>query len=186
MRMISADSLLTMVLVFVPQHRHRHPSGVVGLGRQIQLVEITRLVQGIGHHPGTGLEAPAVIAHVPVHHRDIDHPLQSLQSTENQSAMGPRTGIGNVKMIASGFGLEAIPAARPRGAVGGDPVAESRRLTLEAPAAFLGIVPLVVPLPVDQQTHADPLMICVCSRIVRTPDHGAWPAFLPAAQRPVL
>src|SRR3546814_13528594 len=61
-------------------------------------------------------------------------------------------------MVAPGLGLEAAFAAGARRAVGGDPVAEGAFLPLEAAAGLGGIVPLVVPGAVDQQSHCELLL----------------------------
>ncbi|MNG21648.1 hypothetical protein D3C84_1060390 [compost metagenome] len=66
--------------------------------------------------------------------------------------MGPGAGEGNIQVIATGLRLETTFAARPGAAVGGDPVASLGILALEA-AVNGGVVPLVMPASVNQQTH---------------------------------
>ena len=99
------------------------------------------------------LEGPAMLGHVPMDDGDGDHFLQPFQRAEDQRPMRPGAGEGDIEMIAARFGLKAGLAARPRGAVLGDPAAELRRRPFEPAAGRLRVVPLIHPLAVLQQSH---------------------------------
>ena len=152
----------------VPQHRHGDAPGIIRVGLQVQLVQATDAEDRVGHHAGPGFEGPALIAHQPVHHRHVDHLLQPLQAPEDQRAMRPGAGQRDIQVVTPGFGLEAAFAFRPGGAVGGDPVAELRLRALEATAALFGVVPGVLPLAVDQQSHG-----VLRLHLNQCPDHNA-------------
>ena len=133
--------------LLVPQRRHRHPARVAGVGLGVDLVEAGKPVDDIRDAPGRLGEHPALVAHQGVDHRQPDRVLEPLEGTHDHGAVGPRARQRHVKVVAPGLGLE------PRGAVGGDPVAELALRAHEAPARLLGVVPLVVPDAVDQSSH---------------------------------
>ena len=159
-----ADDLRGLVVddglsLLVPQHRHSDDAGVVGLGPGVDLVHevetIGTVIAGALERLTTGAgELPARIAHVRVHHRQGNHVLQPLQPAEDQGAMGPGAGVGNVQVITPGLGLEATLATGAGAAVRGDPVAKLRVLANEFTVFPLGLQPVVPEGAVDQQTHA--------------------------------
>ena len=67
--------------------------------------------------------------------------------------MRPGAGQRHIKVIASRFCLEAPGAAWPGSAICGDPVAELRRFAHKMPTFFFGIIPLVDPFSLLQQSH---------------------------------
>jgi hypothetical protein len=60
---------------------------------------------------------------------------------------------GLIEVIAGGLRRKASLARGPGRAVRRDPVAKARRLALEPAAAAAGVVPLVVPDALDEQSH---------------------------------
>ena len=124
MRMISADSLETIVLLLlVPEDRHTRPPGVLRVGHQVDLVEPAVAVEMV--RPGL-VELPAFEQHVRLDHRNADHVGQLLQLAEDQGAVRPGAGERDIEVIAAGLGLEAALAGRAGGAVGRHPVAKLR------------------------------------------------------------
>ncbi len=117
MRMISADSLLTIVLSCLSQS-----TGTVtrpeyfGIGGDIDVVqERLRAVDRVRHDAGAGLEGPAVARpSCQFTTESADHALEPFQLAEDQRAMRPGTGVGDVEVIAAGLRLEAALAARAR------------------------------------------------------------------------
>ena len=136
MRMISDDSLETIVCsLLVPQHRHRDPAGIGGIGPGVDLVQEVEAVERVAGRAILGQESPAVLAHVMVHDRDRDDVLELLQLAQDQRAVRPRAGQRNVEMVAAGLGLEAAHAPFGRLAVHRDPVAPLRLAADEFSAA---------------------------------------------------
>ena len=70
-RFVADDALLTLV----PEHRYRHPAGVVRIVLPVALVEKLQIIQGIAARAGLGVEGPAVLAHQPAHHRNLNDVL---------------------------------------------------------------------------------------------------------------
>ena len=66
MRMLSEDSLLTMVLGPDPEHRYRDSSGVVGYSIGVELMEILIPVKTFSGLPLPVLENPLLLKHVRV------------------------------------------------------------------------------------------------------------------------
>src|SRR5690606_25035524 len=97
-------------------------------------------------------EGPALFEHAPVHHRHRHQVLQPLERVKDQGAVRPGTGVADVKTIASGLGAVSALPVRAGTAIGGQPIAEAGLLALER--AVAGFVPLVMPLAVDQKSHA--------------------------------
>src|SRR5690554_3615625 len=118
-------------------------------------MQVLGLVDGVGHHPVIGFEGPAVLGHQRVDHRHRDHLLQALEYPEDQGTMGPGAGQRYVQMIASGLGPEAILPGWPGPAIGGHPVAELGLAADELTLAGFGVVPLVDPFALDQQSHGN-------------------------------
>src|SRR5690606_27085557 len=92
-------------------------------------------------------EPPALGPHVPVDHGQRYVSLQPLQLAEDERAVRPRAGEGDVEVIAAGLGRVAAGAVRRH------PLAERTFRAHEAATGLLGVVPLVVPDAVDQQAH---------------------------------
>jgi hypothetical protein len=151
--MISDDSLLTMVPSLVPQHRDRDAPGVARLCRGVDLVQELRVMDGIGNDPGAFREGPAVLRHEPVHDRFRDHGLQSLERAHDPHAVYPGASQTDIEMVPARLRLKSPFAVRAGRSVGGDPVAELALAANEAAAARLGIIPNVLPLAIDQQSH---------------------------------
>src|SRR5690606_34229343 len=76
-----------------------------------------------------------------------DHVFQALQLADDQRAMRPGTGQRHVEVVAARRGSEVARA------VGADPAAEGAVLADEAAARVGRVIPLVVPLPVDEESH---------------------------------
>ena len=140
----------------IPQHRHIDAPGVVGLRGGVDLIEKARVTHRIRDDAGAVLEGPAVLGHVPMHHRQADHALQALHLAKQQGAMRPRTGERHIQVIAAGLSLEA---ADPRGAgraVRGHPVAEQRRRPRESAGRVRGKMVFPAPHAVDKHSHPSP------------------------------
>ena len=58
-------------------------------------------------------------------------------------------------MVATAFGFESILARGPCCPVFGNPVAEGSFRSLETSTGRFRVIPGVVPLPVDEKSHAD-------------------------------
>src|SRR5690606_25957241 len=84
-----------------------------------------------------------------------DHLLQPLEYPEDQGAVGPGAGQRYIQMIAPGLGPEAILPGWPGPAIGGHPVAELGLAADELTLAGFGVVPLVDPFALDQQSHGN-------------------------------
>src|SRR5262245_37275575 len=67
--------------------------------------------------------------------------------------MGPRAGERDVEVIAVPLGAETAAARRSRRAVARDPVAKLRFAAHEPAFRRCGVVPDVVPLAVDEDSH---------------------------------
>src|SRR3546814_434223 len=85
--------------------------------------------------------------------RNRDKVFELLQLAEDQGAMRPWTGIGDIEVIAAGLRLEAAAAARARCSVRRDPVAELRLRPLEMSPGRFRVVPDVLPLSFDEPAH---------------------------------
>src|SRR5690606_552029 len=136
------------VALKVPQHGNGYASAIAGLCPQIDFVQILGLGDGIGHHAGAGLEGPAVFSHIGVDHRHADHLFQAFQGAQDQCAIGPGAGQGNVKMVAAGLGAKSTRTAGPGTAISGDPVAKLRIAAYETSTGAGCVVPLVLPFSV--------------------------------------
>ena len=104
-----ANDLGTLVvddgaLLLVPQQRHSDTAGVVRFDGQVDVAQEggARDRLRCGGHLGSVLatifrqaEAPAALAHVPVHDRHADDIFKALELPHNQRAVGPGTGIGD-------------------------------------------------------------------------------------------
>src|SRR5215472_4541534 len=73
--------------------------------------------------------------------------------------MSPGTGETDIEMVSARLGLKPTLAAWAGRSVCGDPVAELALAANEVAPAGRGIVPEVVPLAVDQQSHFCLLLI---------------------------
>src|SRR3546814_11672804 len=89
--------------------------------------------------------------------RNRDKVFELLQLAEDQGAMRPWTGIGDIEVIAAGLRLEAAAAARARCSVRRDPVAELRLRPLELSPGRFRVVPAVLPLSLHNPAHVFPL-----------------------------
>src|SRR5690606_24012770 len=85
--------------------------------------------------------------------RNRDEVFELLQLAEDQGAVCPGTGIGDIEVIAAGFRLEAAVAARTRRPVRRDPVAALRLRPLEMAPGRFRVVPDVLPLSFDEPAH---------------------------------
>src|SRR5690606_38815569 len=79
-------------------------------------------------------EGPALVAHMRVNDVKTDRVLQTLELAEDDGAVGPGAGIGDVEMVAPGLCGKTAFAARARRAVLGDPAAERGGFALELAA----------------------------------------------------
>jgi len=137
----------------VPQDGHGDPAGIGRVGLGIDLVHMVGAVDRIGDRARGVGKRPALVQHVGIDDGQGNDVFQFLQTPENQCAVGPGAGMGDIKMIAVGLRLEAGLARRPRRTVRGHPVAKVRILADEFAARRFGIVPGIVPDAVDQKTH---------------------------------
>src|SRR5690606_27466943 len=126
----------------VPEHRHRGAAFVAGVRLQVQLVEVVKAVAWLA----VAAEFPAVLQHQRANHTDADVTLEALQHPEDQGAVGPGAGQGDVQMVAPALRRKAPLAAGAGAAVGGYPVAKAAVLADEFPRAGPGGVPPVPPL----------------------------------------
>lgn len=70
------------------------------IGVQIQLVEKFMLIEGIaGGRRKSIIKRPAVFQHQWIHDGNRNKRLQTFQFTENERAMRPGAGKGNVQMV---------------------------------------------------------------------------------------
>ena len=158
MRMISADSLLTMASV-----RLSHSTGTVarpgvaGDGAQVD----------VGQRPAAGqriaafAELPASFEHQGFDHGNRNHALEALEDAEDQRPVRPRAGVGDEQVVAAGLGREAGACLI------GDAIAELRLAAHEPTAVGRGVVPVVVPDAVDQQAHGQPCSFLAISVVWR-------------------
>ncbi|KJJ22652.1 hypothetical protein HMPREF3150_00264 [Pseudomonas aeruginosa] len=109
----------------------------------VALVQKGQAVEAIAGGAVGGVEGPAVLAHQPTDHRNIDQRLQPLQLAHDQGPMGPGAGQRDIEMVAPALGGERR-LAQPMAALG--------VFALEA-AVFLCVIPLVVPAAIDQLSH---------------------------------
>ena len=108
--MISEDSLLTIVLVFLSQSTGTVTRPLnLRIRRGVELVQELRVDDRVGNHSVAFVERPALAAHEVVDHRQPDHVLEPLELSEDQRAMRPGARIGDVEMVAPGFCLERLP-----------------------------------------------------------------------------
>src|SRR5687768_1660066 len=96
------------------------------------------------------IKCPAFAAHVVVDDRNRNDILQLLECAEDQCAVSPGAGVGNIEMVSACLGLESGLAGWSSLTFGGYPIAELRFRTDEAATAVLCIIPLVMPNAVDQ------------------------------------
>src|SRR5690606_38321831 len=136
------------LLALVPEHRHRYPAGVARVVLLVALVQETEVVQRVAGGSGRAVEGPAVLAHQPAHHRDLDQRLQPLEAPGDQGAVRPGAGQADIQVVASRFGREAAGSGGARGTIRGDPVAMLRGFALET-AVPGGVIPLVMPAAVN-------------------------------------
>src|ERR1700738_2575331 len=139
--------------LLVPQNRNRDMARVGQVRPRVDLVQIVRAADRIGNHAIAYGEAPALLGHEPMHNRDIDEWRKPLQGAEDQGPMRPGAGQGNIEMIATGFGPISADPRRAGRTVSGNPTAENAVSTHETSAAGRGIVPLIVPTTVNEQSH---------------------------------
>jgi len=107
----------------------------------------------VGDDTVSFFKGPAIRTRNRVHDRHADHVLQTFQEPENHCPVGPRTGIGNVEMIAPGFGLKPAIASWSGLAARRYPVTNFRVGADETAVFGFGVTPLVVPLTVNQKAH---------------------------------
>ena len=140
----------------VPKDRHRHPARRVGLGAGVYVPQEGRAEKRVARRAGKiGAEGPAVVQHVWMYDGNADHLFQPFERAEDQRAMRPGAGVGDIEVIAPRLGPETAGAGRAGRAVRRDPVAELRRVALERTARGGGVIPAAVPCAVDELSHAD-------------------------------
>ena len=152
----------------VPEHRNGHAAGVVTVRFQVQLVQLAETVERIAS--GTRkpvIQFPATLQHVRMHHGYTDVILQPFQGTHDQGAMGPGTRIGHIQVITPALCRETTVTRGPGTAIGRYPVAKLTFRALESPAGTFRVVPLVLPFPVNQQSHHCLLTLTVEERVTR-------------------
>src|SRR5690606_36974277 len=96
----------------VPQHRHGDPPGITGPGLDVDLVQVAGAIDAVGNGARAVTEPPALGPHVPVDHGQRYVSLQPLQLAEDERAVRPRAGEGDVEVIAAGLGRVAAGAVR--------------------------------------------------------------------------
>src|SRR5690606_17660449 len=131
--------------LFVPQDRHGHAAGVAGIGADVDLSQVTSAEQPVLARAGhRGVEAPALVTHEVVDHRDVDGLLEALQRTHDQRAVRPWARQRDIQVIAVGDCRMST--------LGADPTVKAGRVPHEA-ALGVGLVPLGRPLAVDEASH---------------------------------
>lgn len=101
------------------------------------------------------LEFPAVFQHQRINDGDRDQVVQLFQLAEDQGAMRPGAGEGDIEVVTIFLRLETAFSGRAGCAIRCDPVAELRGAALEMPLGFLGVVPDVLPHTFHQHAHDD-------------------------------
>ena len=99
------------------------------------------------------VEFPAAGQHQRIDHRYRDQVFELLQLSEDQRAVCPGAGIGDVQVVATGFGLVAGGARRACRSVGGNPIAEGRGAALEMAGGRFRVIPDVLPDAVYEHSH---------------------------------
>ena len=140
----------------VPEYGNGHAAGVSRVGARVDLVEEIQSVEAVPGGALLGKKGPAVGAHEMVHDGHGNDVFELLQNAEDQRAVSPRAGVGDVEVIAAGLRLEAAFAAGRGQPLTRDPVAPQRFGPHEAAAGLPGRVPDVMPFSVDQPSHAMP------------------------------
>ena len=89
--------------LLVPQHRHRHAPGVVGVGLDVQLVQAREAVHRVADDARVlGLvERPRLGGHVRRHDTEPDRMLEAFEFEEEVHARRPRTSEANVDLRPS-------------------------------------------------------------------------------------
>ncbi len=89
------------VVFLIPQHRHGNAPGIVRIGMKIELIEkivLIELVAGGGRK--AIIKGPAALQHQGVNHRYVDKWLKAFQRAQDQRAVRPWAGEGDVEMVA--------------------------------------------------------------------------------------
>jgi hypothetical protein len=155
MRMISALSFDTMRPVCgVPQNRHRHAGRHTRVGALVDLPHEGRSEQRVARRAvEIGVEGPALAQHVGMHDRNADMILQPLELrkiivrfAQGQAWLTNRGGSARFRLRTRH--RRWVPARHPA-----SPSCGTARLPLERAAGGFGVVPLVAPDAVDQETH---------------------------------
>ena len=127
MRMISDNSLLTIVPVFLSQSTGTVTRPlIVGPRLDIEFAQLLRAEDGIGNDARPRIEGPAALGQKPMDDRERDHALEPFEPAEDEGAVRPRAGERDDEVIAARLRLEAAGAARPGFPARGHPVAERR------------------------------------------------------------
>src|SRR6185369_10127769 len=124
--------------LLVPEHRHQHLPGVLGVGGGIDLMQVLEAVQVVRQRLA---EAPA-LRHDRLDHRHRDRVLQPFERARDQRSMRPGAGQRHVQVVAARFGAVAA------GAVRGNAVPKLRAGAHELARGFARVVPTLVPLAV--------------------------------------
>src|SRR5690554_7408733 len=94
-----------------------------------------------------------MLTHVAVNHRNRDHLFQALKAAKDQGTVGPGAGERYVKVITTGFRLEAAFPAGSGTSVSSNPVAVLGFTAYKTPLGGFGVIPLVFPVAINQQAH---------------------------------
>ena len=98
---------------------------VVRIGSEIRLAQIPESIYGIGGVPRPVAKRPAALIAKGIHCGHSNDVFQFLELADNDRAMRPRAGPGNVEMIT------AWDCGVPRTSIRSDPVAKLIPLTFE-------------------------------------------------------
>ena len=107
----------------VPEHGNGDAPAVERVGARVNLVEEVQSVEAVPGRALLGKKGPAVRAHEMMHDGHGNDRFELLQDAEDQRAVSPRAGVGDIEVIAAGFRLEAAFAAGRGQPVTRDPVA---------------------------------------------------------------
>ncbi len=115
-----------------------------------------RAVDRVRHHSRPLVKGPSVAKHAPVDHRQADQGVEPLQRPDDEGAMRPWAGEADIEVVAVSLRDKTARPTWAGNAVRRDPVVEGAVLADETTAVRAGIIPLVVPDPVDEQSQASP------------------------------
>ena len=93
-----------LICLAVPQYRHRDPTRRLRVRPGINLMHEAGIMQMIaGAAMRIDGKCPAIIQHQRMHRRDTDMRIKPFQMPENQRAVCPWAGIGQIEMVTATF-----------------------------------------------------------------------------------